>query len=172
MLLFFKVERLQNAILLCFVLKFSISISVALFPVTDQYFKKNSIGENKIFLCWSIILNYLLCSGCRTSSTSSCLICFSWVLNEHFVVHCGLWDVAQLSSLRSIFSLVLLGCYLFPIFCIKWLFFCRDMEPQYPFLLTQAESITKFYIQLKRNSLCHGTAKPLINDPSWLQWVF
>lgn len=99
---------------------------------------------NKIFLCWSIILAYLPHFWCRTDSTPF-LFCFLWVLNEHFVVHFSLPDFSQLSSLHSIFSLVISGCYLFPIFCTKWLFFCADMEPQCAFLLTWAASIRVLY---------------------------
>lgn len=68
----FRVERLQNAMLLCLFLKFSVSLSVAWFPEIVQYFEKKVLLKTKssYYFVWASYIDYLPHSWCRTSSTS------------------------------------------------------------------------------------------------------
>lgn len=93
----FRLERLQNTMLLCLFLKFSISISVALFPVTVQYFKKTVLLKPKTWysFVWASYVDYLPHSWCRTSSTSFLFhlsfMAFEWTF-------CGSLQFARYSS--------------------------------------------------------------------------
>lgn len=68
----FRVERLQNALVLCLFLKFSVSLSIALFPEIVQYFEKTVLLKTKssYYFVWASYTDYFPHSWCRTSSNS------------------------------------------------------------------------------------------------------